>query len=255
MHYLLYSPEGSDTGKALIVALKNEGIDIAGGSKLPDGKVDVLIRWGSRTPIQKGTAKKVVNTATAIASAGDKLQTAITLAESGLHLEQPKIWTQNSPDLTFPVLGRRREHSHATDVQFVGSKFDLNWALTHDPKSEYFVQFVPVDTEWRIHVYRGKRIRTSVKYLADESLRSPIGIRNRASGWKFRHPTHEEKPPAKLDLAAKYAVEMLGLDFGAVDCARLDNGHCCIFEINCAPGLVTSDQGVQLYVKAFLQEF
>ena len=255
-NYLLYAPEGSDTGKALVDELKTLGIDINGGSNPPTSRVDILIRYGSRVPIPKGLARKVINPASSLASAANKLQTLTTLKESGLHLQQPNVWSPNSPDLVFPVLGRRIEHSKGTDVQFVNSRFDLKWAATHDPKSEYFVELLPVETEWRIHVVAGQRIRTSIKYLADESLRNvnPL-VRNVASGWKFRHPESHEKPPALLSMAAKYAVDMLGLDFGAVDCARLDTGRGCIFEVNTAAGLVTSQQGPQLYAKAFKREY
>src|SRR5215472_5565253 len=109
MIYILYASEGSDTGKALVAELKNQGVNASGGVNPPADQVDVLIRWGSRKPLGR-KHKKVIQRADAIASAGDKLQTLLTLKENGIQ-DHPEIWTQNSPGLRFPCLGRKKEHS------------------------------------------------------------------------------------------------------------------------------------------------
>lgn len=250
MNFLLYAPEAATTGKALVEYMQQQGAEIIGGTDPPKEKMSVLIRYGSRKSlgIKHG---KVIQRADAIASAGDKLQTLQTLLENCIQ-SHPLIWTQNSPGLTFPCIGRRIEHSHGTDIKLCLSRLDMELAIQEG--SQYFVEFLPIKTEWRIHVVNGKRIRTSIKYLDEPSKRVPW-MRNFDTGWKFRHPENaEEKPPAKAQLSAKYAVDMLGLNFGAVDLAVTDDGQVVIFEVNTAPGLATSDQGVQLYAKALMQE-
>lgn len=104
--------------------------------------------------------------------------------------------------------------------------------------------------EFRLHVVNGQVIDRQQKRKRrddDDELRANPYIRSHANGWVFCREGIECYD--ELDQAAKDAVEALGLDFGAVDCARCSDGRVCVYEVNTAPGLEGTT--LQSYARAF----
>jgi glutathione synthase/RimK-type ligase-like ATP-grasp enzyme len=63
-------------------------------------------------------------------------------------------------------------------------------------------------------------------------------IRSYDGGWKLDYGTLcQEKIRQAIRDAARRAVDALGLDFGAVDVARLIGGETVVLEVNRAPGM------------------
>ena len=136
----------------------------------------------------------------------------------------------------------------------------------------YMQAIAPVDTEFRLHVTDGTVIAASKKVLREDPkgmwvkdyldiAKDRIGddlneehaikilgivakdisfpdllIRSHKRGWKFKR-VNVERLNNNLKTEAVKAVESLGLNFGAVDCALTDDGQAIIVEVNSGPAL------------------
>ena len=94
--------------------------------------------------------------------------------------------------------------------------------------------------EFRVHVMGGEAIDITQKRRRSrkngyEGVIDPT-VRSSSNGWVFCRSRVE--CPESLEADAIKAVQALGLDFGAVDCAVNDGtGERCIYEVNTAPGV------------------
>ena len=99
--------------------------------------------------------------------------------------------------------------------------------LLVDGEQKYVEQFVPCLREWRVHVvgdHTCARLKTG----------GTGQIRNRRHGWDF---TYSENVPQPVRDAAKAAIRLLSLDFGAVDIGERRGEKPVIYEVNTAPRL------------------
>jgi len=156
-------------------------------------------------------------------------------------------------------------------------------------KRGYFQKFIDSKKEYRIHVFQGKIIAAAEKterqdlqqayikqqaekllgqakkndiQIDDRTLQfvlkeqaanlktaDPI-VRSNTRGYKFA-PVKTEAVPEEALRQACEAVHVLGLDFGAVDCAVDFNDKVWILEVNTGPGL--EGTAFDSYVKSFKQ--
>lgn len=136
--------------------------------------------------------------------------------------------------LTFPLLGRQLHHTKGKDIIPIFGPRELEFARRG--ASQFFTQYVPLDTEFRVWAYRRRNIGTYQKVFKYPTNYKRFGCNNE-NGFAFEHRDFQ---PALLDLASR-ALEALGLDFGAVDVLRSSNGQDYVLEVNTAPG---TEQGV-----------
>lgn len=247
--FLMYRDSTSTTGRALVDWLREHDVDIEGGTSTGDRRYDKVIRWGSvaSTPLKPG---RVINARAAILKASDKQQALMDVQAAGLSV--PRIWSAESRDIQFPCLGRQVNHHGGTDIQLCLQMFDVRRAIREDNpnKSAYFVQYIPVKTEYRIHVWQERVIKKSEKVLTDEAKYQPW-VRNFEGGFTFRQPG--ERVPATVQFLAVQAVELFGLDFGAVDIILGDDGRAYFLEVNTAAGL-TVDSSLEAYGTKMMEE-
>lgn len=96
-----------------------------------------------------------------------------------------------------------------------------------DGETRYAEEFVPCAREWRVHVV-GDRTCARLKTGGTGN------IRNRRNGWSF---TYSDQVPQAVREAAKRAVHLLSLDFGAVDVGEREGATPVVYEVNTAPRL------------------
>jgi glutathione synthase/RimK-type ligase-like ATP-grasp enzyme len=102
----------------------------------------------------------------------------------------------------------------------------------------HFMEYIDAPYEYRVHIFKGKSIRVSLKAYADPEAKGHYTTAKPSSRvWHVRK-------------AAKQAVAALGLDFGAVDILATDD-ECWVLEVNAAPGLGGSTP--RLYARTFLR--
>jgi hypothetical protein len=229
MHFLYHS-RSAPTGRILAAALG------ATHGTTPQAS-STLIRWGNRAPSWTDT-RRVLNHASAIGAASDKLGSLVTMREAGVRVPN---FSTDPTELTFPFLGRARSHARGTDVVLCLQRGDYK----RRPR-DYYVQYIPTVREFRVHVAGGQVIRVQGKFL-DHPTEAVPWIRNHAYGYRFRAP--RKRLGGDRLAQAVLAVQSLGLDFGAVDLLIADDGLCYTLEVNTAPSCSPLTAGA--YVSAF----
>ncbi len=246
MNYLIYSPATSTTGKLVLDTLREQGVEIQGGTRPPrEGvRLDTLIRWGSVEKLPKNPVK-VLNSMKSIIAASNKLE-ALKLLEAERINVPRTIPLGEVQDADLPVLGRKIHHVGANDIMLILQRNDI--AAAQRAGCTYATKYIPTKAEYRVHVFDGRVIKTSQKILTQPELATQPWIRNLDAGYTFR--ASETVLPVQTKTKAAYAVGVLGLTFGAVDLIIGDDGNYYILEVNTAPGLQT-DTSVEAYVEQF----
>lgn len=246
MHvHILYSNESSTTGKEMVAALisalsDHTNIKVTGGKEAP--KVDVLIRWGSRATVPLKPVR-YINSLKGLTKASNKLKSLDYLKAAGIKV--PTVYMADDPNIQFPCLGRKEHHVGGTDIELcmqMSDYFDVK------DKCAFWTKYIPTRTEYRVHVYRGEKIKVSQKTLTNPDARKNVWIRNFENGYTFMQP--KDKPKSHAIGMAVDAVDALDLNFGAVDLIIGDNGEPVVLEVNTAPG-AKADSTLEAYVTAF----
>jgi glutathione synthase/RimK-type ligase-like ATP-grasp enzyme len=194
---------------------------------------DVIINWGnSRAPgfIQ---AEHDLNKNESIALASNKLKTFQALRAN--EFEHIPEWTiQHSKAIEWADEGHK-VYCRQSLTGHSGYGIVLASDVDHLVTSPLYTKATKHKHEYRVHVFNGEAIDVQQKKKR-LGVAGGSGIRNHSNGWVFARV--DIQPPAKLVEAAIKAVELLGLNFGAVDVGyRERDDKVFVFEVNTAPGI------------------
>jgi glutathione synthase/RimK-type ligase-like ATP-grasp enzyme len=207
---------------------------------------DLIINWG-KSNLQTRYPLQVINHPDAVRIAANKLLTYQLLKlkdfesrpEWTTSIIEASDWIEDS----YKVYCRTQLTGHSGSGIVIASTSD---ELVHAP---LYTRSIKYKYEYRVHVFQGRLldVQQKKKRLNWEG-NSIQGIRNASNGWVYARDNVECS--ALVTDAAIEAVNILGLDFGAVDIGY--NQHedkCYLFEVNTAPGL----EGTTLikYIQAF----
>lgn len=134
-------------------------------------------------------------------------------------------------------LGRALNHQEGID-------------LLNNSGHDYWTRKLDFSREMRIHIYKGHSIHAGIKVPRIENPHP--WIRSYTSGWKIDYSRAKDISSDRRELA-KQAIDVLGLDFGAVDIGIIRNGGPVVIEVNTAPGLDIGPS-VEVYTNMFLKE-
>lgn len=166
-------------------------------------------------------------TLNAQAGRANKLQQLQQFKDAGILT--PPFWTKvPSEPSDFPLLGRTLSHHGGRDIDLLMEPNAAQWA-----KSDYYIRYIPRETEYRVWCYRRRHLGTYQKIQTKASKRIGANYRN---GFVFQLVAAENIPAGIREIAAK-AVDCLGLDFGAVDILKGIDGAYYVLEVNSAPGV------------------
>jgi glutathione synthase/RimK-type ligase-like ATP-grasp enzyme len=195
---------------------------------------DTIVNWGNSHPPHFRWMEQDLNKPQAIALACNKLKTFETLEYNNFehipmfttkrHIAEHLIETNETLYCRSTVTG----HS-GRGIVIANTVDKLINAPLYTVKTKH-------KDEYRVHVFKGKAIDIQKKKRKINGTTISNGIRNHASGWIFGRLDLD--PPSELVNISVKAVELLGLDFGAVDIGhRLRDNKFFVFEVNTAPGL------------------
>lgn len=234
----------SKPSKTILDIRDYTGIPVYIKRRLPY-RINTVIRWGSTRPIL-GEVNKIYNTANAIQTVSNKAYCRRKLAEAGIPVPA------TGSDI-FPCIGRTRYHTGGKGFWFCQTPWEVERAKMEG--ADYFSHFYPKTKEYRIHI--GKNLEGEYKvilYSGKIGDRFGSVIWNHDNGFEFKHTQRGGRRLDIIDLA-KQAIEVVGLDFGAVDI--LSNPlypqfpPAVICEINSTPAL--SPLGVKKYSEYFMR--
>lgn len=189
-----------------------------------DERYDHLIRWGSRSSVRYVPNVSPINSRSALRNNADKFEAMRAMDEGGIPVPN---YAREADDVDFPALGRSESHARGEDINLILQDRDV--FLT---ENDFFVEYIPTELEYRMHVVDNEVVCVHEKRLRHEADNHPY-IRNSETGWVFLEPRDE--PPS--DQLAIDAVGSMGMDFGAVDVIRGEDGEDYVLEVNSAPSL------------------
>jgi hypothetical protein len=210
-----------------------------------DRRYDHLIRWGSRAGSGYTPREGPVNSRSAIRANTNKYESLQAFDDAGIPVPG---YTRDRDEISdtfgYPALGRADEHTRGEDINLI-----LQWRDAYlTSGNDFFVEYIPTDLEYRVHVVNGEVVQVHEKRLRSEASNHPF-IRNSETGWVFVEP---RDPPPSEQIAID-AVGCLGLDFGAVDIIRGEDGEEYVLEVNTAPSL--DEANLERYGDAFAEMF
>lgn len=239
--------EGSQGAKALAQGLGIKRIKHV-GSKFKGSQRKLVINWGCSELPPEVMKCRVFNNPAAVKLASNKLSFFRRMCEhnEGQPHGQPRV---SIPDYTADkevvvgwlvegatVVARQKLQGHS------GEGIVIIKPGERIVDAPLYVKYVPKQSEWRIHVLDGVVVdiqrKARNREVADENVN--WAVRNHANGFVY---TRNEgvAPPAMVEEQAILAVQVCGLDFGAVDIIYNDYRKLAyVLEINTAPGLTGS---------------
>lgn len=242
----------SEGAKSLSTALGIKRIKQE-GSKYVGRAGKTVINWGSSNlPENVDRGARILNRPEAVSRVTDKLAFFRLAHERGA----PRIpeWTTEKSKVREwleggrKVVCRTKLNGHSGDgiVVIEGAGVDI-------PNAPLYTMYVPKKEEWRIHVLRDGDELTVIDM--QRKIRDPDfegvpdwNVRSHNNGFIFARNVDAPNPDV-LEQAIK-ALEVTGLDFGAVDVIwNQQQGAAYVLEINTAPGLVGTT--VESYANAF----
>lgn len=236
MNFLIYSSQTSVTGRRL-----GEFFGFEHGTQAPDSpRPDKLLRWGSSRGVPLIPSDDTFNYKDAVNRTTDKFGSLQVLKDAGVPVPNH---SRDHRELDYPLLGRDRNHYGGTDIELILQSQDAELC-----SSDYYVEYIPTQREYRFHVIDGEVVKVSHKRCDEPEDYTPY-CRNYQNGHRFVHPPddiHERAKPI-----ATRAVEALGLDFGALDVILGEDNHFRVLEVNTAPSL--SENTFELYAEKLME--
>lgn len=118
--------------------------------------------------------------------------------------------------------------------------------LTPPARPEFWVRKENITEEFRVHSFLGRSIRSAKKVRREDipDAQASAWVRSWDGGWKMSYADgalsggrNNQGQAQQIRDLAHSAVRALGLDFGAVDIGKKDDGTFVVLEVNRAPGL------------------
>lgn len=219
------------TGQMLAGMLQERGLEVNRSFLRENRGGDCVVSYGVRLTNETRPALN--------ARAGwDKLEELTTMRDKGI-LVPP--FSLDGKGLEFPILGRKRRHTKAKDiVPILQNDQEFEWRLAGGV-SEYFVQYIPKQAEYRVWAYRKRPLGVYQKVMKyPERYVRGVGW-NWQQGFAFEF---KPEPPEELRAAGVNAIDALGLDFGAVDILHGKDGKVYVLEVNTSPGTQGARAGI-----------
>lgn len=234
-HFLLYAGCTQNPGRLLGNAL---GIPHGRRADMPDERFDYVIRYGCRARIRYIPTVRTLNKMSAIGANTNKYNSLQLMQAAGI----PVPSFNTTPEgLDYPMLGRVSNHMRGRGITLFLQPNDVQF-MEH--QSTHYMEYVPKEKEWRVHVVNGRILCILEKVPQSEEYNQ---LTCSHTGWLYRS-LMESDPRLAIAISA---IEAIGLDFGAVDIILSTDGQVYVLEVNTAPGFFEETMTLRLYAEAF----
>lgn len=207
---------------------------------------DVIVNWGNSRPPHFKWMDNDLNNPESIAIACNKVNTFAELECKGFnHLP---IWTTNRQEAyELMSVHNRSVYCRQTLSGHSGQGIIIADNCYNMIDAPLYTLATKHRDEYRVHIFKGEVLDVQKKKKRLGFNGSSSGIRNHSNGWVYARS--DVAIPDMLCPIAIQAVELLGLDFGAVDIGhKVNENKFFVFEVNTAPGLEGST--LDKYTKA-----
>ena len=222
------------------------------GSRFKGSDKKIVINWGASNIDNPEILKcKVVNHPDRVALCSNKLRFFEELAGKGVTI--PDWTTDKKTAFEWVVNGslvcaRTILNGHSAAGLVIMHKDDVKTLV----EAPLYTRYVPKKEEYRVHVVKGRTVDVQRKalrngWVEEHGANVNFRIRNLENG--FIYMRQDIQVPDIVSNEARKAVEIMKLDFGAVDVIYNEkNQKAFVLEINTAPGL--EGQSIQNYAGA-----
>lgn len=226
--------QGSASALALAQGLGIKVLKHEGSKYKPKVGRDMVINWGCSELPELFKDVAVINKPEVVKCASNKLsffeavQGDVMTPDFTTDTLVVQAWLDDGQT----VVVRHKLNGHSGEgIEIIKGDVDI-------PEAKLYVKYVPKKDEYRVHVLAGQVVdvqrKARNKEVADDQVNWQV--RNHHNGFIFVRGDVEAPPPV-LEQAVK-AVEVCGLDFGAVDIIWNDKHKSAyVLEVNTAPGL------------------
>lgn len=225
---ILGSRKSRPTAKLLSEALSANYTE----NRIPDSEDMFTIRYGNSYTADPGG--RILNKQNAVKTAKNKPTAKSLLQEK--NIPTPKLISFEDAiagNVEFPVIVRRNNHFKGKFFNVCNNPRDIR---RFSPSNHYIQEMVNKKDEYRLFILNDRIIEANIK-RCPENQSTPM-VRNKENGCFFARVRVADLD-RELKNAARSAIREIGLDFGAVDCATIqESPGITIFEVNSAPGLI-----------------
>ena len=215
--------------------------DCEGGYIIPED-VNFLVNYG-RTDVNNSANlnSKLIN---------NKYTQILKFKEAGLNAPNVSLIDWNrSRTYRYPMIARKYFHCKGKEAIYIRNRISWLRRKKRVNKRHYFVEYIPKETEFRVHVCGDEAIGISTKFKFEGTNHPHIWSRDRGWGQVDYDGEHNE---ILKELGGK-AIKALNYDFGAVDIMLGLDGEFYVLEVNSAPRL--NRRRRKLYAKYFREKF
>lgn len=232
--FVLPYKAGSESVKNLKAALGIKSIKLE-GSKFKGGANKTVLNWGNSSVSPEVQKCTILNSPEAIKKAINKLSAFEIMKDAGVSIpEFSKTKEEASKWLAAGKTVVVREVVNG----YGGEGIKLIENPAEIPDAPLYTQYIPKTEEYRVHVFKNEAFfiqrKARKKEIADDKINWKV--RNLAGGFIFANQDVQVAEACQQE--AIKAVQVIGLDFGAVDIIwNKSRDKYYVLEINTAPGL------------------
>lgn len=200
-------------------------------------KNELIINWGCSDVVFYD--HKVINHPEAVRKAANKLLFFQVMSPLGI---TPRFCTslESAKELMLeterPIACRTILTGHSGNGIILSNTVDLL------VPAKLYVEYIPKQSEWRVHVFNGSVIDIQRKARNREVPDEKVNwhVRTHANGFIYMRGDVDQYNEDFINQLKEYAlktINQLKLDFGAVDIILTKQGRIYVLEVNTAPGL------------------
>lgn len=218
------------------VNLKIAGVAKETGALLTQYLTDRGLKLGTDTDIviSYGIPSKARFALNDQCGGGDKIHRLRQMEAGGVRVVPWFTGDKIPRGFQFPALARKIAGHGGEDIVPVFEPGEVPWRRAAG--WDWFSSYVPVNTEYRVWVFRDECLDVYEKVMRRPQDYAYIG-RNFRNGFDFEH---RDLVLGEAAIQAKKVIRALSFDFGAVDMLLGKDGLVYVLECNTAPGVIRS---------------
>lgn len=211
------------------------------GSRFKGGPDKNVINWGNSAALPELDNCNLLNHPSVVAFASNKLNFfntvvgQVSIPDFTVDRGEAYAWIESGK----MVCVREKLTGHSGEGLVI-LKNDDEWQEYNHNDAKLYVKYIPKKDEYRVHVFKGEVFDVQRKGIEANTPREFVNfqVRNAAGGFIFLRNEDQSKYPEQIYAEAKKAMELIGLDFGAVDIIWNEYRKTAyVLEVNTAPGL------------------
>lgn len=217
----------------------------------------IIIRWGTREDINARNSI-IYNNSRAISNATNKALSRRIFRDNNVSTptliesidDYDNMQSTANSDRNNWVIARPHIHSKGKNLVVIKDRNSFVSHFNRNHSSWYYSEFVNKVSEFRVHIGHGKILGVMEKHNPNNgNVAWNRAINHSEAFTRVRQGQCDERGLRDMLAESIKAVEVLGLDMGAVDIMMTNDGSYYVLEVNTAPTLNSSPYIAEMWCK------